>query len=599
MRNIKNNLYILKLCFKAAPLWVSMQLLINILDYVISTLISLYFMRYIVDAIQNNRPFEEALMLIFGMFAAWVFNGLLGAFIGAMVAPQGKIKVTALFMEMLYGQAISVDLSCYENPKFYDSYTKANEQVTAYAEDILYTITWVIGVIISMAITIVAIAACEPIVILIAVIPVIAEQKLVKKYNEYKFNRDRDTAYERRQMEYVNRTVYLQEFAKDIRLTNIFTPIIRSFEHAVESMIETSKVYGKKIGIVRFFRTIVSELFVYLGVQSLIVYQYLVNSAYSLGELTTLLNASSEFSHLMGQFSWARNDIYKNGIFIENFRTFIEYKTKMPENENGKLVDPEKVDIVFKNVGFTYEGSETPVLKNINMTIEKGQRIAIVGHNGAGKSTFVKLLMRLYDTTEGVIEVGGTDIKDYRLSAYRGMFGTIFQDFKVFATSITDNVLLHGNATEADVKRAEDALKASGIYDKIKDLPNGMDSCLTKEFTDDGVIMSGGEFQKLAIARVFAKASEICILDEPSSALDPLSEYEIFENMLKACEGKTVIFISHRLSSTVMADKIYLLEEGEIIESGSHEELMKQNGKYAEMYHMQAKRYQEEMAYEA
>ena len=207
--------------------------------------------------------------------------------------------------------------------------------------------------------------------------------------------------------------------------------------------------------------------------------------------------------------------------------------------------------------------------------------------------------MRLYDTTEGTISVGGTDIREYRLSEYRGLFGTIFQDFKIFATTITNNVLLHGDVTEEDTKRAEKALKASGIYDKVDSLPNKMESQLTKEFAKDGVMMSGGELQKLAIARVFAKNSEICILDEPSSALDPMSEYEIFENMLKACEGKTVIFISHRLSSTVMADKIYMLEEGRIIEQGSHEELMRKNGKYAEMYHMQAKKYQEELAYEA
>ncbi len=599
MKILKNNLYILKLCFKAAPLCVCLKVLADVLNHVISTLISLYFMRYIVEAVQGNKSYGEAFSLILGMFAVKLVASVLDSLGYHVVERIASIKTSALLMEMLYGQAISVDLSCYENPKFYDSYTKANEQITRYAHKALYLATHVIGIFVSMVISVYAIAVSEPLVIFIVVIPVIIEQTLVKKYTELKFNRDRDTTYERRQVEYVNRTVYLQDFAKDIRLTSIFTPIIKSFENAIDSMIKTSKEYGIKIGIVRFFRTIVSELFVYLGVQSLIVYQYLVNSAYSFAELTTLLNAASEFSSLMGSFSWARNDIYQCGMFIENFRTFMAYETKMPENENGKSVDVNNTDIEFKNVGFTYEGSETSVLKNIDMTIKKGQRIAIVGHNGAGKSTFVKLLMRLYDTTEGSIEVGGTDVKEYKLSEYRSIFGTIFQDFKIFATTITNNVLLHGDVTEEDKRRAEAALGASGIYDKIVSLPNKMESQLTKEFAKDGVMMSGGELQKLAIARVFAKNSEICILDEPSSALDPMSEYEIFENMLKACEGKTVIFISHRLSSTVMADKIYMLEEGRIIEQGSHEELMKQNGKYAEMYHMQAKKYKEELAYEA
>lgn len=599
MKILKNNLYILKLCFKAAPLFVCMKIFTMIVSYAIGTIISLYFMRYIVEAVQGNKSFGEAFILILGMFAVKVAAALLDGFTDCMLEPQADIRITALLMEMLYGQAISVDLSCYENPEFYDSYTKANEQIADYANEAVYVMTNFIGILISMSISVYAIALCEPLVILIAAVPVLIEQALVKKYTELKFNRDRDTAYERRQVEYVNRTVYLQEFAKDIRLTNIFVPIMKSFEHAVESMIETSKVYGKRIGIVRFFRTIMSELIVYLGVQSLIVCRYLLSHAYTFAELTTLLNAASEFTQLLGRFSWIRSDSYECGMFVENFRTFIEYQTKMPENEDGRSVDADKTDIELKNVGFTYEGSETPVLKDINMTIKKGQRIAIVGHNGAGKSTFVKLLMRLYDTTKGTIEVGGTDIKEYRLSEYRSIFGTIFQDFKIFATTITNNVLLHGNVTEEDTRRAEEALKASGIYEKVKSLPGRMESQLTKEFAKDGVMMSGGEMQKLAIARVFAKNSQICILDEPSSALDPMSEYEIFENMLKACEGKTVIFISHRLSSTVMADKIYMLEEGQIIEQGSHDELMKQNGRYAEMYNMQAKKYREELAYEA
>lgn len=599
MKILRNNLYILKLCFKAAPLCVCLKVFADVLNYVTDTLIALFFMRYIVEAVQGNKSYSEAFVLILGMFTVKLVASLMDRLGYHVLERIASIKTSALLMEMLYGQAISVDLSCYENPKFYDSYTKANEQITGYAHKALYLTTRVIGIFVSMMISVYVIAVSEPLIILIVVIPVIIEQTLSKKYTELKFNRDKDTTYERRQVEYVNRTVYLQEFAKDIRLTSIFTPIIKSFENAIDSMIKTSKEYGIKIGIVRFFRTIVSELFVYLGVQSLIVYQYLVNSAYSFAELTTLLNAASEFSGLMGSFSWARNDIYQCGMFIENFRTFMSYETKMPENENGRSVDVNNTDIELKQVGFTYEGSETPVLEDISMTIKKGERIAIVGHNGAGKSTFVKLLMRLYDTTEGTISVGGTDIREYRLSEYRGLFGTIFQDFKIFATTITNNVLLHGDVTEEDIKRAERALKASGIYDKIDSFPNKMESQLTKEFAKDGVMMSGGELQKLAIARVFAKNSEICILDEPSSALDPMSEYEIFENMLKACEGKTVIFISHRLSSTVMADKIYMLEEGRIIEQGSHEELMSKNGKYAEMYHMQAKKYQEELAYEA
>lgn len=599
MKILKNNLYILRICFKAAPLYMCTKLFTSVVNYMIGTVTSIFSMWFIIESIEGGRPFHSVLLVIFGLFVVWMVVNTLTDYVEMVLEPQGKVRITAMFMEMLYGQAISVDLSCYENPGFYDSYTKANEQVADFAEKIMYNLTWVAGVLVSLVISIAAIAVCEPLVIVIVAVPVLCEQLLLKKYTEYKFNRNRDTAFERRQFDYVNRIAYLQDYAKEIRLTSIFTPILRSFGNAAESARATSKKYGKKIGIVRFFRTILQEVIVYLGVQSLIVYQYLVNSAYALSELTMLLNSVSEFTSLLGQFAWARNSIYECGMFIENFRTFMDYQPEIVENENGKKPDVQSGELVLENVGFSYEGSTEPVLKNVSMTIRKGERIAIVGHNGAGKSTLVKLLMRLYDVTEGEIRYGGTDIRALRLSSYRKLFGTIFQDFKIFAASVADNVLLHGNVTEHDRDKAVQALKASGIYEKAAALPKGIDSQLTKEFDEDGVLLSGGEFQKLAIARVFAKDCEICILDEPSSALDPVSEYEVFENMMKACEGRTVIFISHRLASTVMADRIYLFEEGQIVEEGSHEELMKRDGRYANMYRLQAKNYQKEAAYEA
>ena len=599
---LKNILYILKLAFRAAPLLVVAAVVVNVFQFAVNTFISLFFVRYIIEAMQMGRSFQETFLLILGMFAAKALSALSLNYVFFSLAPRENVKITAALMKMLYGQAVSMDLSCYEDPDFYDTYTRANEQVAQQAQSVIENATWMVGVIVSLAMIIVTMALSEPLIILVAVIPVVLDQFLAKRFSEHKFNRDKNTAYERRQMDYVSRIVYQQEYAKEVRLSNIFAPIMDSFARAAESMRQISKVYGWKLGAVRFVRTILSELVVYLAVQGIIVYRYLVDSAYTLGVLTTLLNGYTQFTYVLGNFTWARDRLYQCGMFVENFRLFMEYETKMPENPEGKEADPAKSDICFKNVSFSYKEGSAPVLKDLNMTIGRGQKIAIVGHNGAGKSTFVKLLMRLYDVTEGSIEVGGTDIREYRLGSYRKLFGTVFQDFKIFAASITENVLLRRGSeatADDDRERVRSALRASGLLGKAEGLENGLDSQLTREFDDEGILLSGGEFQKLAIARVFAKDCEICILDEPSSALDPISESEVFENMLKACEGKTVIFISHRLSTTVLADRIYLLEEGRILESGSHRELMDQKGRYAQMYHMQAKRYQEEMAYKA
>lgn len=198
--------------------------------------------------------------------------------------------------------------------------------------------------------------------------------------------------------------------------------------------------------------------------------------------------------------------------------------------------------------------------------------------------------MRLYDVTEGEILLGDYNIKDYNVRKYRDLFGTVFQDYKVVSLSVAENVLM-GNFDEKERENVVNSLKNSGVYDKIQTLENGIDTILTKEFDPDGAVLSGGEMQKIAIARVFAKVSDFVILDEPSSALDPIAEYKMYESMLNACKNRAVIFISHRLSSAVLADHIYMMENGEIIEHGTHNQLLAMKGKYAEMFELQAVNY--------
>lgn len=237
-------------------------------------------------------------------------------------------------------------------------------------------------------------------------------------------------------------------------------------------------------------------------------------------------------------------------------------------------------------------------MKEVNLHMKPGEKIALVGYNGAGKTTFVKLLMRLYDVKSGSILADGIDIRDYNVKQYRNTIGTVFQDFQIFAGNVRENVILDvannkdfsnsGYEYDTNIRQA---LSDSGLLKRVDRLKNGLDTELTTEFSKDGVNLSGGESQKLAIARVFYKDAGLMILDEPSSALDPIAEYQLNHAMLEATKDKTVVFISHRLSTTRLADRIVMLENGCIVEQGSHEELLTKNGKYAEMWRVQAGAY--------
>ena len=226
------------------------------------------------------------------------------------------------------------------------------------------------------------------------------------------------------------------------------------------------------------------------------------------------------------------------------------------------------------------------------MKFEGGKTYALVGHNGAGKSTIIKLLLRFYDPTQGEILLNGKNIKEYNLQKYRSLFATAFQDNRMFSMTVSDNVTLGENLSEEEKESVvTEALKLSGVYEKVMSLPKGMNTTLTREFDDEGAVLSGGEFQKIVVARAFARNCPIKVFDEPSSALDPIAEYKLFDNILKACKKNTLLFISHRLSSVQNADHVFLLEKGEVKEEGTHRELMTKNGLYADMYKKQAENY--------
>lgn len=291
-------------------------------------------------------------------------------------------------------------------------------------------------------------------------------------------------------------------------------------------------------------------------------------------------------------------DVYpyacETSLYVQKIRDFMMIEPNIVSRANLEVPTDVK-SIELRNVSFNYgkpmDEEERKIIHDVSFTIKQGEKLAIVGYNGAGKTTLMKLIMRLYDPHSGQILLNRMDIRDYKVQDYRQAIGTVFQDFKIFAGSVRENVLMDVVSEEVKEKNIWTALEKSGLLEFMSALPDGIDTMMTTEFDKKGANLSGGEMQKLAVGRVFYKNANLIILDEPSSALDPIAEYQLNHEMLKMAEHRTVIFISHRLSTTRLADRIILMENGSIKEQGTHEELLSADGIYAHMWKVQAEPY--------
>ena len=391
-----------------------------------------------------------------------------------------------------------------------------------------------------------------------------------------------------RKIAYVNRVMYLTDYAKEVRLTKAFALMKRHYNEAIRGVIEVTKKYTPKAMVFHWLRVMFVFSFIFEGLLIYGAYRTLVTHTMSMSELAVITSMMVSSTWILIGFTDSLMTAFKNGLFVDNLRTFLEYKETIPEDYEGDNPGTEIHRIEFRNVSFSYKKEE--VIHHLNLLFEGGKTYALVGHNGAGKSTIIKLLMRFYDPSEGEILLNGRNIKEYNLQQYRALFSTAFQDHQMFSLSVMENVLMR-KATKEDEEAVVEALKMAGVYDKVMSLPMGIHTMLTREFAEDGVVLSGGEYQKIVVARAFVRESPFKIFDEPSSALDPIAEYHLFEQILQSGKDKTMLFISHRLSSVQNADYVYMLEHGTVTEEGSHSELMRKEGQYAEMYTKQAVNY--------
>ena len=588
---ITDNWFLFRLCFKAAPVCAILLITEYIRNEVVIFLEFTFGLNYVLECAEFGRPCRDAAVFLLCLLSFVVLGLLFNAYLYQKVQMKSMPKMKQAMKEMMYQKAREIDLACYDDPQFYNDYvlsvSEAENQVDRMFGVLQGLFTGVTSILLSGAFF----AGNDPVSFLFVAVSFVASLWAGKALNKLNFNiRNEKNPYERK-LGYVNRVFYLNDYAKEVRLnTEVSDLLLQDFDATNDSTLEIDRKYAGK----RFFRQFAKD---YLCNDFLIDVVYMVYLVYSAAVLhrisysnvAVMRGAANRMKNKMRQFSGVYPQMQEISLYVEKMQNFLNIKPEIISRKNRAL--PEKpAEIELKNVSFGYNEKDGYILKNISMKIEPYSKIAIVGYNGAGKTTLIKLIMRLYDPNEGEILLDGVNIKEYNVEEYRRKIGTVFQDFKIFAATVKENVLLDFAEKGSD-EAVRTAIEKSGFTERLETLPGGLSTNLTTEFEDDGVNLSGGEGQKLAVARVFYKEANLIILDEPSSALDPIAEYHLNHSMLSAAEHKSVVFISHRLSTTRIADRIYMLENGSIIEEGSHDTLLENGGKYAKMWRVQAGQY--------
>jgi len=517
-----------------------------------------------------------------------IVSDLLNRCISLFDSLLGDLVANKTSVDLVH-HAAKLDLYQFENPIFYDKLERARRQTSGRTVLLSQIFSQVQDVITLFSLA-AGLVIFNPWLILILVIAVIPSFLGETHFNERTYSLTRSWTPERRELDYVRYLGSSAETAKEVKVFGLESYLANRFK----TLSEAYFLANKKIAISRAgWGFLLSALgtFAYYAAFIFILIQTL-GAVITIGTMT-FLSGSFQRMHGMLQSIMSRfSGIAENALYLQDLFDFFEIQPTILANDTGKTIPrPILKGITFENVGFKYPDNDFWAIRNLSFSISPGEKLALVGENGAGKTTLVKLLACLYKPTEGRILIDGVDLLDYQLADLRANIGIIFQDYIRYEMTVSDNIAVGDIAHIDDNAAIENAANMSMAHDVVSQLPNKFQQVLGKRFKD-GTELSGGQWQKIALARAYMRDAQLIVLDEPTSALDARAEHEVFKRFTSLIEGKMAVLISHRFSTVRMADRILFLEKGRMIEYGSHEDLLVMNGKYAELFQLQAQGYQ-------
>ena len=583
IESIKLNLYMIKKIYRYSRLLVIISFALACLSALPVVLTRIYLVKEVLNSLQSehSRAVEAIVITSITVIVYEIINVVYNNFL----FPAMYQKAYKQLQLELYNKAADLDIKHYDDPKSYDRMILSLNTVDSKMGNCLTTFSFFISNLSKLLLTSVAFVSIGGVYLAVVVLSFVSAVVLSNAVAKTNAKESKESISHQRALRYYDKVYSDVAYAKEMRLSNLNDLILNKISNSYKGMLEIVKRFSKVGWKLSFLQITVSGYI--LGefvIMLLLGYNIIVKKQASVGDFTAIYSGvDTILASLFSLIGPMVANLTQNAVFIEKYKEFLETENSILNGADD--VDGHFQSLNIKDVSFSYE-NKNEILNELSVSIENKKNIAIVGMNGAGKSTLIKLILRLYDPNAGAVYYNDKNIKEYRLDSYRQNYSCIFQNFKIYAFSVGENIALNN---DIDTEKAINALNSAKIFENSNEayLNNNM----TKNFCENGIILSGGESQRLALSRVFYKNSQIVIMDEPSASLDPVNEYKFNNVILEEFSEKTVIIISHRLSTVRKADVILFLKDGRIAERGSHSQLLEMNGDYAKMWKIQTEKF--------